>query len=1047
MLPRRAGVLIPIIVAVACSEAPATDDTPVTHHSGLGGAAGSGGVAGVPTGGTGAGAKGGTGTGGTSANAGSSAKGGAGATGGTGGATSTGGSGTAGTAGSGTAGTGGSGGTSAAPTCSTTFTYKGAGAQVVVAGEWNNFDPKGTPLTKDASGAFVGQVPLPPGLWGYKVIVDGTWQLDPGQGRRKWVGGVENSGMKVGDCRLPTLAVSSSQPARPAPGAGTYAAKLVFQDGIEGSGPDAAGYAAEVVSAGQTKPLDAAAVMVDAAKGDVTVSLGALADGKYTVVLTPKTKNGRVGLPLRLPFWIEAEAFSWKDALIYMVMTDRFQNGDKANDVGATANVDPRADFHNGDLVGLKQAIDAGTLDALGVRAIWISPWQTNPKTAWPAADGIHQVTGYHGYWPVKAREVDPRLGGEAALRAVVTSAHAHGIRVLQDYVVNHVHKDHEYFAQHKEWFRTGCVCGTTNCDWTTHALDCLFADYMPDVNHTVPEATAQWAADGVFWLDAFDLDGLRIDAVKHVEEAATRNLAAEVRETFEKGGTKYFLMGETAMGWSDCPDPCNDENYGTIAKYIGPLGLDGQFDFVLYHGVSYNTFAWGTKGMLHADYWFQHGMQHWPADAIMTAYIGSHDTSRFATMADYRFDSGPKSKDTAGAQWDGVAVAPTDGEPYARTRLAFSWLLGLPGAPLLYYGDEYGQWGSADPNNRQDFRSGAALSSDESTTLAFVQKLGKARQGVPALRRGAYVPFPATTDDTLVFGRKTATGEAAVVALTRLDAGASASIEVQKSLGFAAGTILHDRLGGPDVTVAGDGTIALSVSGKSAVVLAPLAKPSATMQALYDSPLHNPALFWLVGTIVLALAARKMSFVLGWVVLAAFEIMADATITGGLSPVPAGSAWGQPLGILFVLLGDFRYFVLVERFARGSVSRALGTAAAFTAIVPLISQVLMRIAPSLFASSRWVFLIYEALFLVLAIVLRTFVVPRRLATATPAIRTWLLRITTFEIVQYALWALADVIILAGVEPGFLLRIVPNVLYYAAFVPFVWATAPAEQTS
>jgi hypothetical protein len=45
--------------------------------------------------------------------------------------------------------------------------------------------------------------------------------------------------------------------------------------------------------------------------------------------------------------------------------------------------------------------------------------------------------------------------------------------------------------------------------------------------------------------------------------------------------------MGETAMGWSDCADPCNDENYGTIARYIGPFGLDGQFDFVLYHGVS----------------------------------------------------------------------------------------------------------------------------------------------------------------------------------------------------------------------------------------------------------------------------------------------------------------------------------------------------------------------------------------------------------------------------------------------------------------------------
>ncbi|HRI18399.1 MAG TPA: alpha-amylase family glycosyl hydrolase, partial [Burkholderiaceae bacterium] len=123
-----------------------------------------------------------------------------------------------------------------------------------------------------------------------------------------------------------------------------------------------------------------------------------------------------------------------------------------------------------------------------------------------------------------------------------------------------------EMVAAHPEWFRTGCVCGTDNCDWTGHALDCMFAAYLPDINHSVPEANAAFVADAVYWLDEFDLDGLRVDAVKHVEEVATRNLAAAVRETFEPAGTKYFLMGETAMGWNDAPDPGNDENYGTIA-------------------------------------------------------------------------------------------------------------------------------------------------------------------------------------------------------------------------------------------------------------------------------------------------------------------------------------------------------------------------------------------------------------------------------------------------------------------------------------------------
>ena len=210
----------------------------------------------------------------------------------------------------------------------------------------------------------------------------------------------------------------------------------------------------------------------------------------------------------------------------------------------------------------------------------------------------MHQVTGYHGYWPVKGREVDARWGGDAALKAMVAEAHKHGIRVLQDWVIHHVHQAHEYIPLHPSWFNsTGCVCGTSNCDWTAHALDCVFTTYLPNIDHTNPDADAAFVSDGVYWLDTFDLDGFRIDAVKQVPEVATRNLAAEVREDFEKGGTHYFLMGETAMGWSDCADPCNDLNYDTISHYIGPLGLDGQIDFVLYYAASTTAFAYGDQG------------------------------------------------------------------------------------------------------------------------------------------------------------------------------------------------------------------------------------------------------------------------------------------------------------------------------------------------------------------------------------------------------------------------------------------------------------------
>jgi glycosidase len=393
---------------------------------------------------------------------------------------------------------------------------------------------------------------------------------------------------------------------------------------------------------------------------------------------------------------------------------------------------------------------------------------------------------------------------------------------VLQDFVVNHVHKEHDYFQQHPEWFRTGCVCGTANCDWTTHRLDCMFAPYMPDVNWTLPEVNDQWDADAIWWLDQFGIDGLRIDAVKHVEDAATMNLATRIRRELEPGGTRVFLTGETAMGWSDCSLQCNEAagQYSTIAHYVAPMQLDGQFDFPLYYAVPANVFWSDTKGMIHADYWTQASLWEYPAGSIMSPYIGSQDTPRFATLATYRGQDAQHPTSVPGNKWDNPAGPPTDSEPYARERVAMAWLLTIPGAPMIYYGDEYGEWGGADPNNRPIWRGGGTLSADETANLKWVRALGSARKELVALRRGKYASVT-TTEDVLVFARVADSGETALVAITRANAPQSITATLPATLPLAEGTVLHDRLGGSDVTVTG-GAVTLSIGARGAAILAP---------------------------------------------------------------------------------------------------------------------------------------------------------------------------------------------------------------------------------
>jgi neopullulanase len=675
------------------------------------------------------------------------------------------------------------------PTCAVTFAYQGTGASVAVAGEFNGWQPAimtGTSLTMQ----------LAPGLHAYKLVVDGAWQLDPDQPLRKWVGSSENSAVRVADCNLPSLRVIDKSV-----GSGRFTAKIALEPGASGAALDVNSVRIEARHKSATVPFTI--------RGDeISIDAPNLPDGKYTLVLQAGDQLGRAAKPLRLVFWIESKPFEWRDALIYMVMTDRFRDGNPANNPPRNSAVEERADFRGGDLEGVRAAIADGTFDQLGVRALWLSPFHENPAGNYIADDGVHQVMGYHGYWPVKARTVEPRIGGAAALKALVEEAHAHGIRILQDYVVNHVHQDHEYVKTHPEWFRTGCVCGKGSCDWTANRLECQFADYLPDVDWSKSEVVEQFSDDAVWWMDEFDLDGLRVDAVKHVEDIAVFNLTNRLRQEFEAAGTRVFLTGETAMGWNDCGVACNAGEYGTINRYMGKHGLDGQADFVLYHAVPNRVFAYRDKGMLHVDYWTQQSLQQYTSGAVMTPYIGSHDTSRFVTYSTYRGQDPSHDRGVPGNKWSNIAGAPDGAEAYARHRAALSWLLTAPGAPLIYYGDEYGEWGGADPNNRAMWR-GSGLSTDEAATLAWARALGKARQELAALRRGDYQSL-FSSEDVLVFAR-TAGSEVAIVALSRL--AATQTVQVNLPSSIAAGTVLKDRLGGPSVTAAAQVTLNINTA------------------------------------------------------------------------------------------------------------------------------------------------------------------------------------------------------------------------------------------
>jgi len=720
-------------------------------------------------------------------------------------------------------------------TCSVSVIYapQAAAMQVAIAGEWNGWMPQslGPP---DLEGRYHANLRLAPGVYGYKMVLNGgDWRLHDRNPYRKYVGGVENSALRVPDCKKPQLEIVPnwllvSRPPVGPNGRGQFKIRIRT---IAGTGQSAAICNVQsrlrrpetVYASEATLPSLAPAELTIAPDyKSFDVQLQNLPDGKYTLSLSA-TVGGLPTETLLLPFWIEAETFALSDTPLYMAVTDRFLDGDAKNNKPVPGVV-AAANFQGGDLAGVTQKIESGYFDKLGVRALWLTPFYTQPDVAFKDQGGKHDVAGYHGYWPIKAREVDPRLGGKAALHRMVEAAHRRGIRVLMDAVLNHVHDGHEYFtdASKRDWFRTGCICGTTGCDWTAKRLECLFSRYMPDIDWTVTTASEQFIADTLWWLQEFDLDGLRIDAVKHVEDLAVINLGTRIRERFENARTRYYLIGETAMGWNEGTVNDNRENYDTIKRYMGGNSLDGQFDFVWYHGVAYRVFAYEDKRYLHLDYWTHASLDQF-GRADMVNYLGSHDTSRFITQATYRDASGPWARDIAFRKWaeDGLPQPPPDNEPYERLWLGMLSLMTLPKTPLLYYGDEYGEPGGGDPDNRHAMRFDAALSSRETQQLASTASILRARAASRGLRRGD-LKTVLLGEDVYGYARLDPDPkQVALIVVNRLRSNETPLLPLPPELGWKAGTKLRDALGGPGYTVSGT-VLSVGVPARFGVILVP---------------------------------------------------------------------------------------------------------------------------------------------------------------------------------------------------------------------------------
>lgn len=673
-----------------------------------------------------------------------------------------------------------------------------ATSAVAIAGSFNGWAPAELTGPDDDGWYTIDLGELAPGRYPYKYLFGGQWESSvPTTSPLQWDGGVENRQLTVPDCDRPHLRTEQAE----ATPEGQLTATIAYALGADASPLDLDRL--ELTVGGRPAPYTH-----DAEAQTLRVAVSGLAPGKHTLRARAFDEAGReADDEVFTPLWVEPRPFQWTDGPMYLVFTDRFRNGDPTTDA-SVSNVEFRANYTGGDLLGVLHALEDGWFEDLGIRSIWLSPLYENADGAFAGVSDGRQYTGYHGYWPVQSRAVESRLAdadGEAAerLREVVQAAHERGIRVVLDVVLNHVHNQHNYLSEHPEWFGPGCVCGSPGCSWDDKPIECWFTSYLPDLDHTNPWITDQLVEDTLWWMRTFDLDGLRIDAVKHMHRVMTVNLRHALIDRVERGGGAHvYTVGETFTGGGA---------QSQLTERLGPFEMDAQFDFPFYWSVR-DAFARGGS-FQNLEATIQAGLNAW-GDAPMSPFAGNHDIERLATAVANN-DEGPW-----GNSYDRMASGGStlsDAWMVDTLTMTLAVTLTQPGVPLLYYGDEIGLAGSGDPDNRRTMSFEPNLSGNQRALLERVQRVGQARQELPALQRGAWTGLWAS-QDSLVFARHTS-AQVAVVAVNR---GEARTLRVPVQGLLDDGDVLRDRMQPGRTFVVEAGELVLGLGGNDTVVLGP---------------------------------------------------------------------------------------------------------------------------------------------------------------------------------------------------------------------------------
>ena len=522
--------------------------------------------------------------------------------------------------------------------------------------------------------------------------------------------------------------------------------------------------------------------------------------GTYSVTLTITSALGDV-MTRTFTNYIRVDpmqTFWWNDSVFYEVFVRSFKdsNGDGKGDIQGLIS---KLDYLNDG--------NPATTDDLGITALWLMPIQQSPS--------------YHGYDVTDYRTVETDYGTNADFTALIAAAHARGIKVIIDMVMNHTSSAHPWFvastnpaSDKRDWYIWHDTNPGTPGPFDNNPWHLLNGDYfygcfyegMPDLNFYNQEVRDEFQDITSFWLNNMGADGFRLDAANVLMENATmtRNTPETIaywhqfRDYYKSVNPDAYAIGEVGEYTED------------VQQYVNNNGLDNCFEFQLSY-ITMDAFSSGNAIALRnklreitvAYPFLQYG-----------TFLTNHDIDR--AMSQFQGD-------------------------VTKAKAAASLLLTLPGVPYIYYGEEIGmtgvkpdqqirtpmQWNAA---SGAGFTSGtpwesinadyttknvAAQQSDPASLWTHYHKLVGIRNHQAALTKGTYKEVSASSTSVMAYLRQYEGENVLVVINVGYTALANVTLSITNGGIVPGNYTMTELLGGNpvDMTVGSDGGFNLEIA------------------------------------------------------------------------------------------------------------------------------------------------------------------------------------------------------------------------------------------